>query len=103
MELLLDYGLDVNFCPDQRYYSWRSYETALVTAVESSNLDDTRFLLDNGATLACTSRLNGKTVLELVASNDNLPILDLLIERGADLRELIDLEARCLPLAGEFP
>ncbi len=63
MKLLLDYGADVNFCPDPDPYPpvpWYRCETALVTAVRSSNLGRTRFLLDNGATLASTSRRDGE-------------------------------------------
>jgi len=102
MRLLLDYGADVNFCPDPNSYPWRRYETALATAVRSSNLDGTRFLLDNGAILAGNSDRDGKTVLEIAASNGDLLIFDLLIERGAELQELVNAEVGCLPLAGEF-
>jgi len=103
MELLLDYGADVDFCPDPDPYPVQRYETALVTAVRSSNLDGTRFLLDNGAGSAGTSEDQGKTVLELAASNGDLLIFDLLIERGAELQELVDSKDGCLPVAGEFP
>ncbi len=44
-----------------------------------------------------------RTVLELATSNGDLLIMDLLIERGAELQELVDSEAGCLPLAGKFP
>jgi ankyrin repeat protein len=102
MKLLLDYGADVNCCPSPEHYSWQRFETALVTAVRSSNLDGTRFLLDNGATLAGKNERDGKTVLQLAASNGDLLIFDLLIERGAEMQELADSEVGCLPLAGEF-
>lgn len=55
MKLLLDYGANVNFCPYQDPNSWQRYETTLAIAIRCSSLDDTRFLLDNDATLTNNS------------------------------------------------
>ena len=93
-----------------------SNSTPLMLAVESRDVNMVRFLLDNGADVACCNRRN-RTVLHHAASfENNVAVLRLLIERGAHVNSLaysygempIDLadglaNFRCLLEAGADP
>lgn len=65
--------------------SQKEREAALIVAAQCEQLSVVQFLLDNGVDVAAS---NGMTALHWAAANGNLPMMNLLINRGAPLESL---------------
>jgi ankyrin repeat protein len=77
-ELLLDAGADIG---------WKTPEgvSLLDEAVERNRIDLAELLIDRGLDPAVTSRKSGMTVLMLAACFDYIAMMEMLLEKGADL------------------
>ncbi len=86
---LVENGADVNAISEDRGYS------AVMDAVWRKNYDVTRYLIEHGSDLSIISS-DGQPILVLAVGNENVRIVQLLLESGADpdIKDSMGMSAR---------
>lgn len=82
VQLLLDKGADIHFCAE----FMNGWKTAVCIAVGNNDFEMVKLLLDNGANVDPTR--SHDSPLELAIEFDVVPMVKLLIERGATLTKI---------------
>lgn len=93
IEWMLDYGVDLSFCDEAGY-------TPLLAAVESTRedrLDVLRRLIAARAPLNVKG-INDWTPAHMAAARDDVEVLRLLVDSGADLTIRTDIDDRATPI-----
>ncbi|CAO3677134.1 unnamed protein product [Umbelopsis ramanniana] len=83
VQLLLDKGADIHFCAE----FMNGWKTAVCIAVGKNDFEMVKLLLDNGANVDPT-RHGYDSPLEMAIEFDVVPMVKLLIERGATLTKI---------------
>ncbi|KAH7019752.1 ankyrin repeat-containing domain protein [Ilyonectria destructans] len=78
VELLLSFGADINYAPDEVY-------NALTGSCLSSDMDMAKFLLEHGADPNALSQECVSPLSAAASTEGNIELVELLLEHGADL------------------
>lgn len=104
VELLIEKGANVNFRSNNPYYQIKK-NSALILAAQNGHIDMVSLLLDNGADIRYCNK-DGQTALTAAIKINNLPLVELLIKKGAKVnfnKEIDPIDLKYLRKKGPRP